>query len=127
YMAPEQARGEVEAIDERADVFALGSILCPILTGAPAFVGRTSGEILHKAARGFLDEALGRLGVPGGDPELVGLARDCLAVERGDRPRDAGVVSARVAAHLAAVEEKLRTAERERAVAQARAAEERKR
>jgi eukaryotic-like serine/threonine-protein kinase len=27
YMAPEQARGEVDALDERSDVFALGSIL----------------------------------------------------------------------------------------------------
>ena len=52
YMAPEQARGEIDRIDERADVFALGSILCEILTGSPAFTGRTSGEILRKAARG---------------------------------------------------------------------------
>ena len=39
YMAPEQARGEIDRLDERADVFALGSILCEILTGQPAFVG----------------------------------------------------------------------------------------
>ena len=44
YMAPEQARGEVDLIDERADVFALGSILCEILTGQPAFVGRKRGR-----------------------------------------------------------------------------------
>ena len=45
YMAPEQARGETDLINERADVFALGSILCEILTGTPVFTGRTSGEI----------------------------------------------------------------------------------
>ena len=51
-MAPEQARGEVDRVDERADVFALGSILCEVLTGQPAFLGRSSGEILRKAALG---------------------------------------------------------------------------
>ena len=34
YMAPEQARGEVGAIDERTDVFALGSLLGFLLSSA---------------------------------------------------------------------------------------------
>ena len=71
YMAPEQARGEVDAIDERADVFALGSILCEVLTGPPAFTGRTSAEIQRKAARGETAEALARLEACGADAELV--------------------------------------------------------
>jgi serine/threonine protein kinase len=50
YMAPEQARGEGDRVDERADVFSLGSVLCEVLTGQPAFLGRTTGEILRKAA-----------------------------------------------------------------------------
>ena len=79
YMAPEQARGEIDRIDERADVFALGAILCEVLTGEPAFLGRSSGEIQRKAALGDTADALTRLGACGADAELVALAKACLA------------------------------------------------
>ena len=87
YMAPEQARGEIERIDERADVFALGSILCEILTGQPAFVGRNSGEIQRNAALGDPADALARLDACGADAELIALAKDCLARERAGPAR----------------------------------------
>ncbi len=86
YMAPEQARGEGERVDERADVFALGSILCEVLTGDPAFLGRSSGEILHKAALGDLAEAVARLDACGSDAELIAIVRDCLARRGGGPP-----------------------------------------
>ena len=83
------ARGEIDMIDERADVFALGSILTEILTGEPAFTGRTAGEIQRKAALGDTADALARLEASGADVDLITLAKDCLAREREDRPRDA--------------------------------------
>ena len=39
YMPPEQALGKIDSMDERADVFGLGAILCEILTGNPPYVG----------------------------------------------------------------------------------------
>jgi serine/threonine-protein kinase len=127
YMAPEQARGELEAVDERADVFGLGAILCEILTGKPAFTGRSAAETLRKAGRGEVGEAFGRLDGCGAEPDLIALARKCLAPEREDRPRQAGIVAEQITAHLAGVQERLRQTELARVDATARAQEERKR
>src|SRR5260370_8556780 len=73
YMAPEQARGEGNQVDERADVFALGSILCELLTGQPAFTGRNSAGIQRKAARGELADAIAPLAQNslGPGPDLI--------------------------------------------------------
>jgi tetratricopeptide (TPR) repeat protein len=127
YMAPEQAGGEIEHVDRRADVFGLGSILCEILTGQPAYTGRSASEVLRKAMRGDTADALARLDACGAEPELIALERDCLAAEPEDRPPDAGVVAARVTAYLSGVQQRLRAAEMARVEADARAQEERKR
>jgi serine/threonine-protein kinase len=124
YMAPEQARGEVDALDERADVFALGSILCEILTGRPPFTGAAPDEIESRAARGDVSEAHHRLATCGADPELSGLARDCLAAAAVARPRDASVVAERVIAYRIGVQARLHAAELAKVEAQAHAADE---
>ncbi len=127
YMPPEQARGQVDAIDERADVFALGAMLCEVLTGAPPYQSGTYAEMHRMAAEANLAQALDRLRSSGGDAELIELALRCLAPTAGDRLRDAGEVSRATTAYLAGVQDRLRHAEIESAQAQARAIEERKR
>ena len=110
YMPPEQAEGDVEKVDERADVFALGSILCELLTGKPAYTGRDSDEVRRKAMRGDLSEARERLESCGAESDLVSLAMECLAAEPHDRLNDAAIVADRIAAHINAVEERLEAA-----------------
>ncbi len=126
YMAPEQACGDVDGLDERCDVFGLGAMLCEILTGGPPYLSHEKGELLRQAARGNLADAFGRLDACGAEADLVRLAKSCLAVEPADRPANGGQVAEATAAYLAGVQERLRTAEMERAAAQARAKEERK-
>jgi tetratricopeptide (TPR) repeat protein len=126
YMPPEQARGEVQAIDARSDVFGLGAMLCHILTGLPAFPG-PSKEAMRRARAGDLADAFARLDGCGADAELTGLAKRCLAPEQANRPADASVLAAELTAYLESVEARLRQAELDRAKAELKATEERRR
>src|SRR5262249_22197005 len=75
YMPPEHARGEVRLIDARADVFALGAILCEILTGRSPYVGDSADAICRQATEGNLADAWSCLDACGADQRLVELAK----------------------------------------------------
>jgi serine/threonine-protein kinase len=127
YMSPEQAAGDWDIVDERTDVFALGALLCVLLTGQPPYPGSNRAEVLRRARRGDLAEALERLEHCGAEAALTTLCRECLSPEREGRPPNAEVVAQRLAAYQAAVQKRLRRAEVERAAAEVKAQEARKR
>lgn len=110
YMPAEQARGEVDRLDERADVFGLGAILCEILTGEPPYTGKDAKHVYRRSAIADLSEAFDRLQHCGADAEIIMLAQDCLAPERDQRPQDALQVALRLTAYL---ESSMRRAERD--------------
>lgn len=50
YMPPEQAKGQ--PVDERADVYALGSVLYRLLAGAPPYSGSSPQQVLQESLAG---------------------------------------------------------------------------
>ena len=123
YMAPEQARRGATQ-NARVDVFALGAILCEILTGAPPFA-EGDGATIERVSGGETQPALDRLVGQGLDADLVDLACRCLAVDPARRPGDAGLIARALGDHQSNVQERLRQAELQRAAAEARAVAER--
>ncbi len=90
YMSPEQARGE--HLDERSDVFSLGSTFFHVLTGRMLFEGTNPADVLHQLSQSdpprLLDFA----------PELplpLGVVFNrMLARKREERYQDVGVLLA---------------------------------
>lgn len=127
FMPPEQAGGEIDKVDERADVFGLGAILAVILTGEPPYVGPDTDSVRLMAVRGQIADCLTRLDRCGAEPALVDLCKRCLAFAPNDRPNNAEVVAKEVAALREVAEQRARAAEVEQAKAQTEAREQRKR
>lgn len=85
YMAPEQAFGRREEIDERTDIFGLGGILYAALTLSPTYDGGSTSLDLELAKRAYVrppqDVARNRPLPPG----LCAIAMRALASDPGQR------------------------------------------
>jgi hypothetical protein len=90
FMAPEQAAGELDKIDARTDIYALGTILYQLLALRPPIEGNSVDEILGKVQRHEIrpmptDRALPHL--PGGrvPDSLAAVAEKAMALRQEDR------------------------------------------
>ena len=52
YISPEAARGDLDQIDARSDIYVLGTILYAILTLRPPFPGKEFGELIEQIVTG---------------------------------------------------------------------------
>jgi Protein kinase domain len=127
YAAPEQARGELDKVDERADVFGLGGLLCMILAGVPPFLGTDVKSTLALAIVGDTTEAMDNLTRCEAEPELIELCTKCLAKEPEDRPANGQAVAEAIAAYRTNAEARTQAALVERAKAETEAIAQRKR
>jgi serine/threonine protein kinase len=90
YMPPEQARGDLSAIDERSDIYSLGAILYEILTLSPPVRGTTLRTVLEDVVAHRIlapEERAPARQIP---KDLSAIAMKALAADRAERYQSAG-------------------------------------
>lgn len=105
YMSPEQAMGQVDTLDERSDIYALGALLYEILCWRAPFRGKDFRQILAQVlsdppippSRRAPDNTIPLL--------LEQLCLHCMAKQPGQRPASVVEVIETVELYLAGVED----------------------
>lgn len=87
YMPPEQAAGNLDQVDQRSDVYALGTMLYQLLTGAAPYTSgdqKTSSLQILKAVLAGPPEPIQDL-APSAPPELIAICEKAMARQRDER------------------------------------------
>ena len=102
YMAPEQARGEIERLGPRSDVYAVGAMLYHLLTGEMPYVAPGAQPSQHMVLRWALEGPPRPLHVIKADlpEELVAICEKAMAREPEQRYADMGALSEDLRAYL---------------------------
>ena len=118
YAAPECFRTQDLRLDCRTDVYALGSILCEILTGKPAVNVRPDGQIDPQSYQDSVQRLQDM------DDELANLCLHALSPDPDERPEDAALLARSVRHILTSAQERAHVAEAAAAAAVHQAATE---
>ena len=86
YLSPEQLNGE--KLDQRSDVYSLGTVLYEMLTGSKTFPQKLLAELVQRKSRGqFIPVGAMGIHLP---RQLCTSVEKCLALDKGKRFCDAG-------------------------------------
>lgn len=99
YMAPEQAEGRSDRVDERTDVYGLGGVLFEILTGRAPHAGDNASTVLRQIVAGETPRP--RLVNPSVPPALDAICCKAMAKAPSERYASASDLSDDVERYLA--------------------------
>jgi serine/threonine protein kinase len=99
YMAPEQAEGRNDLVDDRTDIYGLGATLYAILTGKPPWDGPDTLELLQRIVAAETPQA--RAVEPSASKGLEAICAQAMAKERSRRYAKASELARDVESYLA--------------------------